>query len=201
MLRKLILPLCLAAAVSTACDEDDTTTDENSASADDGGVNTGDGGFARDGGGIDGGRGRLQSGTYSVSNVVELEDECQLQLDDGTFTSTELVNTGTELSIGRRYDETTDPSWTPAGYGLGSGPYTTSTTATLTTSTHVRIAADGCEFDVERTTLVTFTGENSVSVDYTDDETNHNERCRASSGLPTEDCTSHYTFDLVREGL
>jgi hypothetical protein len=195
MLRKLVVPLCLAAALAGGCD-DDATTGDDGGTDDDALGELGDASTRRDGG--DAGRGRLQSGTYAVSNVVRLEDGCNLQLEDGTFTSTELINTGTELSVGRRYDETTDPAWSPAGYGLGTGPYTTSTTATLTTRAHVTIS-DGCEFDVVRTSQITFTGENTVGVDYTDQESSQNARCRTADGLPTESCTSHYTFDLTKE--
>jgi hypothetical protein len=200
MLRKLVLPLCLATAAATGCDDDATTSSEDGGSSDDATGELADAGLDGGDGGGDAGRGRLQSGTYAVSNVVKLEDGCLLKLEDGTFTSTELTNTGTEISVGRRYDATTDPSWTPAGYGLGKGPYSTATTATLSTSAHVRIAADGCEFDIARTSQITFIGDNSVAVDYTDQETNQNASCKASNGVPTQTCSSHYTFTLTREG-
>jgi hypothetical protein len=198
MLRKFVLPLCLATAIG--CDEDATTSGDGGTDEEETSEVADASRFDGGGDASDGGRGRLQSGTYGVSNVMKLEDGCQLELEDGTFTSTELINTGTELSVGRRYDATTDPSWTPAGYGLGTGPYSTATTATLTTSAHVTIAADGCEFDTTRTSLITFIGENTVAVDYTDEESNHSAKCRAANGLPTQACTSHYTFELAREG-
>jgi hypothetical protein len=145
--------------------------------------------------------GRLQSGTYSASNIVKLSDDCKLALEDGSFMTTELINTQTELSIGKKYDSTTDPMWTPAGYGLGTGPYTTATTATLNVNNvHVKITDDGCEYDVTRVTKVTFTGDNAVSIDYTDTETNQNAKCTAALGYPTSTCTSHYTFDLKKQG-
>jgi hypothetical protein len=189
MLKKGFAALAFAALVVAGCGGD--TTDGGAGSGGSGGGG-GSGGSA----GNDLAGAHLQSGTYTVSNVVKVSDDCKLTLEDGTFTSTQVVNTQTALSIGKKYDNTTDPIWNPAGYGLGSGPYTTSSTATLTVSTHSKITDDGCEFDLVRTTNVTFTGNNAVSVDFTDTETNHSAMCTVANGEPTTNCTSHYTFDL-----
>jgi len=189
MLKKGFAALAFVALVVAGCGGDTT---------DGGGGTGGTGGSGGEGGsgGNDLAGAHLQSGTYAVSNVVKVSDGCLLALEDGTFTSTQVVNTMTALSIGKKYDSTTDPVWTPEGYGLGSGPYSTSSTATLTVSSHSKITDDGCEFDFMRTTNVTFTGNNAVSVDFTDTETNHNASCTAANMEPTADCTSHYTFDL-----
>ncbi|HEY2733749.1 MAG TPA: hypothetical protein VGI70_07175, partial [Polyangiales bacterium] len=104
---------------------------------------------------------------------------------------------GTKLSIGKKYDNTTDPSWDPAGYGLGTGDYTTTTTATLTVTTHAKISDDGCEFDTTRTTKVMYTGDDAVSIDYTDKEMNQNSKCSKDNFESTSSCTSEYTFDLA----
>lgn len=200
MLRTSFLSLAVSGAVLAGCGGDEN--------GDDGGADGGaDAHITITDGSVEGGSNsdagdaavaHLQSGTYNVSSVVKVTDGCGLTLEDGTFTTLQLSNTGTELSLGKRYDDTTDPKWTPAGYGLGTGPWTTSTTTTLMSSAHVKITDDGCEFDVVRTTHVTFTGNNAVSIDYTDTEQNQTAACKAAAGESTAMCTSHYTFNLTR---
>jgi hypothetical protein len=211
MLKRCFLSVAIAGAALAGCGGDDSTNGD-AAVVDNGGSggavsgHGGSGGAASGHGGSGGsagssagssGGGRLESGTYTVSNVAKIKDECGLTLDDGTFKSTELVNTGTKLSIGKSYDTTTDPSWDPAGYGLGTGDYTTATTATLTVSTHEKISDDGCEFDLKRSTKVTYTGDDAVSIDYSDEEMNQNSKCKTDNLESTKDCTSEYTFDLA----
>jgi hypothetical protein len=139
---------------------------------------------------------KLQSGTYTASNIVKMTDGCGFTLEDGTFTTTQVTNVQNMLSVGKKYDDTTNPIWNPAGYGEGSGPYTTPTTATLTVTTHAKITDDGCEFDVARSSDIVFVGNNAITVDFTAAETNHNTKCLVANGEVITDCTSHYTFKL-----
>ena len=53
-----------------------------------------------------------------------------------------------------------------------------------------------CEFDVQRTTKLVYTGPNAVDIDYTDNESNPSSGC-ASLGIPSN-CTSQYTFKLSK---
>jgi len=195
MLQRYLVSLALLGPVLAACGGDDVDLGDITDPA--GGADAGveDDVFGDAGSG----EARLQSGTYEVSNIVKISDGCNLTLEDGTFETTELLNTGTELAIGRKYDGTTDPIWDPPGYGLGSGRYTTPTTATLRANARVDIDDGACEFDTSRTSEVTFIGNDAVRVEYTDEEMNHSARCRAN-GLPSETCTSSYTFELRRRG-
>lgn len=142
----------------------------------------------------------LMAGTYNVSNIVKVTDACGLVFEGDAanqidpLKTLQLLNTGTMLSLGNMYGPTTDPKYNPAGYSAGTGPYTTTTMATLTTQTQVTLA-DGCTYAMTRTSNATFTGNNQMSVDFTDVETGHT-GCTVANGEPTMDCTSHYTFDL-----
>lgn len=190
MRSKYLLPLVLAAAAMSACG-DDSSDDE----VGDGAVraDAGRDGSVADGGGIDSGQqsGLLQPGTYALSNIVRIQDGCELTLEDGTQPPLPLDNTGATFSLGNRYDSTTSPSFDPPGFALGSGPYATSTTANLTVNARVNVGG-GCQFNVVRTTKMTYTGNNMISVDYTNVETNHTAAC------DIDDCTSHYTFNMSR---
>lgn len=135
----------------------------------------------------------LQSGTYNVSNVVAVKDDCQTMFDATNTPTLQVVNTGTMLSIGTHWDANSTPAWNPPGYGLGTGAYTDSTHATLTVSATSTDSSTNCTYDLSRTTLVTFTGMNMLSVDYTDNESNFSAGC----GVSFTSCTSHYTFDLA----
>lgn len=138
---------------------------------------------------------RLESGTYNVTNVQKITDECGLDLvNNSGFMTTQVVNTGDMLSIGRKYDSTTEPSFTPPGYAQGSGVYTTATTASLTVTSHVKYAEDGCEFDTTHNSAVTFVGMNHVTIDFTAVNSNGNKAC-TDGGLPAS-CSSHFTFEL-----
>jgi hypothetical protein len=194
--------LAIASVLFVGCggDDDDAGSDSGVSHGGSGGSKVGGSGGSNTGGtGGSSSGDRLESGTYDASNVEKISDGCNLTLEDGSFTSTEIINTGTQLSIGKKYDSTTSPQWDPAGYGLGSGDYTTSTTATLTVTAHATDTDDGCEWDVDRTTKVTFTGNDAVSIDYTDKESNQNSKCSADAGESTSECTSHYTFDLKKQ--
>lgn len=141
--------------------------------------------------GPDLGGAHLQSGTYMASNIVKVSDGCGLMLEGaGNFTSTTVANTGTMLSIGGLCSAAFT-SCNPDGTLEGTGSYTTATTATLTFMSAINDS--GCMYTKSVTTNVTFTGNNSLHVDYKDDESN---QTGCTAPLPTSACTSEYTFDL-----
>lgn len=195
MRSKYLLPLAFVLAAS-ACGDDSSDDTVGDGGPRDGGNR--DASTSVSDGGLDSGQsGSLQPGTYSFSNITKITDGCELALEDPQFPPDPipLLNTGIMISLGTLRSSTTNPSFTPSGYALGSGPYATSTTANLTVSARSE-DQDGCDFNVQRTTNITYTGNNTISVDYTNHETNHTTECDA----PTDDCTSHYTFTLTRTG-
>jgi hypothetical protein len=146
---------------------------------------------------------RLQAGTYNVTNLVMVADGCGLVFEGDAannidpLATLQVTNTGTMLSLGNKFDSTSDPKWSPAGYSGGTGVYTDATHATLTTQATATLA-DGCTYDLTRTSTATFTGMNMLSVDFTDVETNYDAAtCAADMPPMTPPCTSHYTFDLA----
>ena len=146
----------------------------------------------------------LQAGTYNVSNLVKISDGCGLVFegipnDPNTppLTTLQLLNTGTVLSLGTKFDSMSMPAWNPAGYSAGTGGYTDATHAKLTTTATVTLS-DGCTYQTDRTSLATFTGMNMMSIDFTDVESNYDATLCANDMPPmTPPCTSHYTFDLA----
>jgi hypothetical protein len=143
----------------------------------------------------------LMAGTYTVSNIVKKSDGCGLIFEgdamNPALATLPLANTGTMLSIGNMYGASTTPQFNPPGYSAGTGPYTDSTHATLTLNT-TETLPDTCFFTKMVTTVATFTGNNKLSVDYTDVESNY-DATKCASDMPpmTPPCTSHYTFDLA----
>ena len=145
----------------------------------------------------------LQSGTYTVSNIVKISDGCGLVFEGDTANSIpalatlQVTNTGAMLSLGTMFNSTTATAWNPPGYSAGTGSYTDATHATLMATATVTLP-DSCTYDTTRTTMATFTGMNMLSVDFTDTESNYDATTCASDMPPmTPPCTSHYTFDLA----
>lgn len=199
MLHKNLLAPCLGLALALgACGGDDDTSDDTGDAGDAGRITTD--------GGTDAGRGVLQSGTYLTSNLrtIDAGDGCDLDLegsiaeDGGVFSTHELQNTGLVLNLGRRYANETTFSWDPPGYTLGSGNYTSETTASLTLDTQQTFKDDSCSHKLVRKSEVTYTGVNKVSVIFTHTESNFNAQCNAQL-YPTTGCTSHYAFDLTKQ--
>ena len=139
---------------------------------------------------------RLMGGMYTVSNIKKISDGCNLGLESG-FGPVLVTNTGTMLSVGNACNTTgTIPTCNPAGYLEGTGAYTSSTMATLTLNTMVTLA-DSCTYTKMVTSIATFTGQNKLSMDFTDNESGYSTMCTASDKGSTDPCTSHYTFDLA----
>jgi hypothetical protein len=145
----------------------------------------------------------LQSGTYNVSNIVKISDGCGLVFEGDAanqiapLATLQITNTGTMLSLGSKFDTSTTPAWNPPGYSAGSGGYTDTTHATLTSTATVTLP-DTCTYQTVRTSMATFTGNNKLSVDFTDVESMY-DAAKCTSDMPpmTPPCTSHYTFDLA----
>lgn len=199
MLHKHSRSLALLLGLCVACGGDDDTEDADGSVQSDGGNRADAGDAGRTDGGIDAGTGDvLQSGTYNVSSVSRLSDGCGLKLESG-FTTLEVLNTdGLTISMGRKFTASTDPAWTPEGYALGSGPWLTARTTTLMAAARNKFTEANvtCEFDVQRTTKLVYTAPNTVTVDYTDVESNPSSGC-ASLNV-TSNCTSQYTFTLSK---
>jgi len=188
MRSKYLLPLAIVLAAQAACSDDESDDFGDSGLRD---------GSVADAGTLDSGQsGTLQPGLYSYSNIVKIEDGCDIALEDPQFVPLPipLDNRGTSISLGTFRDSTTNPSFDPPGYALGSGQYSTSTMANLSVNARVEDDEDGCEFNVRRTTVITYTGTDMVSVNYTNQESNHTSEC----GAPAGGCTSRYTFTLTR---
>lgn len=177
MFNRTLIAFSLVALAAAGCGgADDTTT-----------ITTGD----MAAGGPDLAGAKLQSGTYMASNIVKVSDGCGLMLEvAGNFTSTTVSNTGTMLSIGGLCSAAFT-SCNPDGTLEGTGGYTTTTTATLTFTSAINDS--GCMYTKSVTTDVTFTGMNSLHVDYKDSESN---QTGCTAPLPTSACMSEYTFDL-----
>lgn len=151
-----------------------------------------------DGGALDGGTTdlagqKLQSGTYDVSDLMVVKNECENVYD--SFKTVPVANTGTELQIGKLFDNTTSPQWDPPGYSLGSGTYDTATTATLSVTAKSTDTDTDCTYDLTRTSKVTFTGMNMLSVDFTDNQSNFSAGC----GVSFKSCTTNITFNLTKQ--
>jgi hypothetical protein len=89
-------------------------------------------------------------------------------------------------------------SWSPPGYGFGTGPYTSATTATLTSSATLT-ESDACTYMTTRNSTLTFVGMNNLSVDFTETDSGFASGTNATDGTPdgVTTRTSHYTFNLA----
>ena len=190
MFNRSLVALWFAVLLAPGCGGDDTTI-----------VETGDMTVL----GADLAGAHLQPGTYNVTNIMKISDGCGLAFEGDTTTTPvtpplmtlQVTNTGTMLSLGNKFDSTTTPAWSPAGYSAGTGTYTDATHATLTSMATVTLP-DTCTFTTMRTTNATFTGMNKLSVDFTDVESSY-DATKCANDMPpmTPPCTSHYTFDLA----
>jgi hypothetical protein len=133
------------------------------------------------------------TGTYNVSNAMTVKDGCKIS---PLATSVPLVNDGTSLSIGHKYDNTTSPvQFSPAGYTLGTGPYRGGSSASLQLSTMATLS-DGCSYMRDDTTTVTVLGTNMLAVDWTHRDSNYGTYCTTIDEAPTDPCTTEFKFNL-----
>jgi hypothetical protein len=133
----------------------------------------------------------LDDGNYVVSDTVVKQNDCQLTLP----ATLPVVNNSFSLAIGNQYDSTTTPMFNPPGYGIGSGGYTTMTSATLTTST-TETLSDGCSFARSDSAYVVVAATNFLLVEWQHTETNYSALCSAQEVPQPSGCTTAMTFDL-----
>jgi hypothetical protein len=139
----------------------------------------------------------LQSGSYAVSNVTMVapsNDGCMIA---PLATSFDLANTGQMLSLGKKYDSTTTPQFNPPAYALGTGTYTSSTTAMTSNSGITVTLSDGCTFMRTDMASFTFTGTNAAMVDWTHTESGFGATCVAADKPATDPCTSEFKFTIT----
>jgi hypothetical protein len=136
---------------------------------------------------------KLQNGQYTVSNVTTVSDGCMIA---PLATMFQVTNTGTMLSLGNPYGATSMPVWSPPGYGLGTGTYTSATTATTSNTGITVTLSDGCTSMRSDTTNFTFTGMNAAMVDWKHTEMGYAASCAAADKPPTDPCTSEFTFNI-----
>jgi len=147
----------------------------------------------------------LQTGQYTLSNLVIATNDCMLQIgptadaDPNAVQVMQVVYEASQLSVGTVQDERSTPAWSPSSHAFGTGSFATGTTATLTLTTHATWADDtsfaGCGYDIERSTEVVLTGNNALSVAVTHREYNNNSQCDISIFPPG--CMSTWSFDLA----
>jgi hypothetical protein len=137
----------------------------------------------------------LQSGTYTTGSLNAVTDGCDIK---SVFAATlQLTNTGTMLSLGKMYDSTTTPQFNPPAYALGTGSYTSSTTATTSNSGVTVTLGDGCTSMRTDMTNFTFTGTNAAMVDWTHTESGYAATCAMADLPPSDPCTSHFQFTIT----
>ncbi len=138
---------------------------------------------------------KVQSGSYTVSNVTKVSDACMLGLEQaGAFPSIQVTNDGHgNLSLGAMCNATGNPpTCSPAVYSNGQGTFSDSYHATVMATTTVTADTAGkCTYSRTRTNMVTVTADNKLHVQFQEDESNIATGC----GLSFTTCTSQYTYD------
>ncbi len=133
---------------------------------------------------------KVQSGSYSVSNLVAVgTDTCMQNLDSTNFTTLGVTNDGHgTLSLGsNNVSYLMDPTLYSQGTGMFSDSYH------VTTSLNAPANATGCMYQLMRTDMVTVTADNTLDVKYMQSQTMHMGTCT----VVTTDCTSAYNFTLT----
>jgi hypothetical protein len=142
---------------------------------------------------------KVQSADYTVSDLVAISDGCgeNLSTTGATpFATLAVYNSGAGvLRLGNlRTPFGSYPQYDPEGYTQGAGNFVDLYNGTTTLSTTVKTDAAGtCQFALSRTNVVKVTGDNRLSVDFTEVQTSHGAGC-----VPVNvDCTSHYSYRLA----
>jgi hypothetical protein len=139
---------------------------------------------------------KVQSGGYTVSNLVKGTDACNMALE-----TADVGFSGSKLNISNNgqghidFGSLIGPSdgFTPQVYSQGSGEFTDLYHATTTMTTHATDISQTCEYDLKRDNVITVTGNNALHVEFTNTATNVT-TCGGDPPGPT--CTSTYTYDL-----
>jgi hypothetical protein len=144
---------------------------------------------------------KVQSGSYMIKNLTKVSDACGLALENPAtvppFTSVQVTNNGQgHLSLGTMcMSSGNPPTCTPAVYSLGEGDFTSSYNVTTMATTNVSYdASGGCKADRTRTNVVTVTANNSLHIEFTEDESNIT---TTGCGVTFTTCQSKYTFDAT----
>jgi len=142
---------------------------------------------------------KVQSGTYNVSNLVQVSDACMLGLSTtGTnpFATLPVVNDGMgNLKLGTmRGPADSPPTYNPAAYSQGSGMFSDSFHATTTMTTMVTADTSGaCTYNMTRTNTVTVTADNKLDVSFSHMTSSRTAGCIPDVGTS---CSSSYTYTL-----
>ena len=113
---------------------------------------------------------KVVSGAYAVSNLVSAgTDTCMQNLTSSNFTSLGVVNDGNgHVSLGSNNSSYLPD---PALYTQGTGTFSDS--YHVTTHLDASANATGCMYHLVRDDVVTVTADNTLSVMYTQTQTNH----------------------------
>jgi hypothetical protein len=135
---------------------------------------------------------KVVSGTYNVSGLTAVgTDTCMQNLDSTNFTTIGVTNDGNgHLSLGSNNSATLSD---PTLYSNGTGTFTDSYHVT----THLDDAganSAGCMYHLVRTNVVTVTADNTLSVMYTQSQTNHMGTCT----VVATDCTDSYNYTATK---
>jgi hypothetical protein len=132
---------------------------------------------------------RVQSGSYSVSNLMAVgTDTCMQNLTSSNFTTLGVVNDGQgHLSLGANNSAyLPDPALYTQGSGMFSDSYH------VTTMLDAQANSSGCMYHLVRSDAVTVTADNTLNVQYMQTQTMHMGTCT----VVAVDCTSAYNFTL-----
>lgn len=137
---------------------------------------------------------KVQSGSYTVKNLMQVSDVCQLGLTSTNFATLQVANNGQgHLSLGAMCTSTGNPpTCNPAVYQNGEGDFTDSYHAVATATTMVTYDNGGCTATRTRTNNVTVTANNTLHVEFQEDESNI---ASTACGVSFTTCTSKYTYD------
>jgi len=143
---------------------------------------------------------KVQSGTYTVSHLVQLSDACGESLSTtgpSPFATVAVFNDGHGgLTLGDLRTPTgAYPQYDPQAYSQGEGNFVDLYHGTTTMATTVRAdSAGSCQYGLSRTNVVTVTADNRLDIDFAETQTSHTTGC-----TPVDvDCTSRYTYTLSK---
>lgn len=140
---------------------------------------------------------KIESGSYTVANLVDGGDGCAVGLTAANFTTLTVRNDGQgDLNLGDfRSTSGALPHFEPGAYSAGSGHFSDSTHGMTLLQTHVTASDDPtpCSYDETLTTTLTVTGSDQLHV-----VLNHRDSdISACTTPPGSSCTSSFTFDLT----
>jgi hypothetical protein len=136
------------------------------------------------------------SGQYKVTTATKTgADDCGLKLDapNAMFAGVKLF----PLTVNNVTGDTTlgddDPRFNPVGPSQGKGVLSANK-GTLTVDTTFTTTDNVCSYHMTRTNNLTVTADYTISVDFTEQQTNHSAGCDVKM-----DCTSTFNFVIVKQ--